>query len=291
MSACQLWLPDPNPIPILPWIDGSYTTSWDTTRWYSLAYIVGILLGWFYLVRLLAENAAPMTREQADGLVTWMTGGIIIGGRLAYVAFYDPEAYLAQPLKIFQLWAGGMSFHGGALGVAIAIILFARNHRLQWLRIIDYVAMCAPIGLFLGRLANFVNGELWGSPTTVPWGIVFPHGGPLPRHPSQLYEAMLEGPILFLLLWCLFRFTSSRQRPGLLSGAFILGYGLFRFLVEYVREPDQQLIGFAAETGLHMGQWLCLPMIVGGAGLMLWTCRNPRRVAAHQSWSAHLWRI
>jgi phosphatidylglycerol---prolipoprotein diacylglyceryl transferase len=226
-------------------------------RWYSLAYIAGILLGWFYLVKLLADDGAPMAKEQADALVTWVTAGIILGGRLAYVVFYDSGTYLAQPLKVFKLWAGGMSFHGGALGVAIAIFLFSQRHRLNWLRIIDYVAMSAPIGLFLGRLANFVNGELWGRPTDLPWGIVFPGAGPLPRHPSQLYEAMLEGPILFLLLWCLFRFTSARRRPGLLSGAFVLGYGVFRFLVEFIREPDQQLAAFASATGLHMGQWLC----------------------------------
>lgn len=243
-------------------------------RWYSLAYIAGILLGWFYLGRLLDQDAAPMRRDHADSLVVWVTLGIILGGRLAYVLFYDPGTYLAEPLKMFQLWAGGMSFHGGALGVGIAIILFARRHRLDWLRIIDYVAMCAPIGLFLGRLANFVNGELWGRPTSLSWGIVFPGAGPLPRHPSQLYEAALEGPVLFLLLWCLFRFTGARARPGIISGAFVLGYGVFRFLVEYIREPDQQLVGFAAETGLHMGQWLCVPMILGGAGLILWASRQ-----------------
>ncbi|WP_231565124.1 prolipoprotein diacylglyceryl transferase [Sphingomonas sp. Ant H11] len=238
-------------------------------RWYSLAYIAGILLGWFYLVKLLADDGAPMAKEQADALVTWVTAGIILGGRLAYVVFYDSGTYLAQPLKVFKLWAGGMSFHGGALGVAIAIFLFSQRHRLNWLRIIDYVAMSAPIGLFLGRLANFVNGELWGRPTDLPWGIVFPGAGPLPRHPSQLYEAMLEGPILFLLLWCLFRFTSARRRPGLLSGAFVLGYGVFRFLVEFIREPDQQLAAFASATGLHMGQWLCVPMVFAGFLMVL----------------------
>ena len=243
-------------------------------RWYSLAYILGIALGWLYLARLLTENGAPMTRDQADALVTWITAGIILGGRLAYIVFYDPATYFAQPLKVIQLWAGGMSFHGGAVGVAVAIILFARSHRLQWLRVVDYVAICAPIGLLLGRLANFVNGELWGRPTVLPWGIVFPGGGPLPRHPSQLYEAALEGPSLFLLLWCLFHFTNARHRPGLLSGAFVLGYGTLRFLVEFVREPDQQLSAFAAQTGLHMGQWLCVPMIVGGGGLIVWASRK-----------------
>ena len=238
-------------------------------RWYSLAYIGGILLGWRYLIGLLKEEASPMMREYADDLISWIILGILIGGRLGYVLFYDFGAYLAQPLNILRLWEGGMSFHGGALGTGLAIFVFARRNKLEWLRIFDYVSMCAPIGLFLGRLANFVNGELWGRPTTLPWGIIFPDAGPLPRHPSQIYEAVLEGPVLFLILWCLFRFTSARRRPGLLCGAFVLGYGFFRFLVEYVREPDKQLAQFAAATGLHMGQWLCVPMILGGALLIV----------------------
>lgn len=237
-------------------------------RWYSLAYLAGITLGWCYLVRLLAEPGAPMSREDADNLIVWLTLGIIAGGRIAYVLFYDLQAYIAHPLNIFKLWQGGMSFHGGALGVAVAILLFARREKLNWLRLLDYVAMCAPIGLFLGRLANFVNGELWGRTTTLPWGIVFPGAGLQPRHPSQIYEAVLEGPLLFALLWCLFRFTGARYRPGFLCGAFILGYGVVRFLIEFVREPDRQLAGFTVVTGLHMGQWLCIPMILGGAALI-----------------------
>lgn len=239
-------------------------------RWYSLAYLAGILFGWWYLVRLLAEPGAPMSRNDADNLIVWLTLGIIAGGRLAYVLFYDLQAYIAQPLNIFKLWQGGMSFHGGALGVAVAILLYARREKLDWLRIIDYVAMCAPIGLFLGRLANFVNGELWGRTTFLPWGIIFPGAGPLPRHPSQIYEAILEGPLLFALLWCLFRFTGARERPGTLCGSFILGYGVIRFLVEFVREPDSQLVEFASRTGLHMGQWLCVPMIIAGGALIAW---------------------
>lgn len=237
-------------------------------RWYSLAYLAGIMLGWSYLLRLLAEPGAPMSRDDADNLIVWLTLGIIAGGRIAYVLFYDLQAYISHPLNIFKLWQGGMSFHGGALGVALAILLYARRKKLNWLRIMDYVAMCAPIGLLLGRLANFVNGELWGRPTSLPWGIVFPGAGPLPRHPSQIYEAGLEGLLLFSVLWCLFRFTGARYRPGTLSGSFILGYGAFRFLVEFVREPDSQLAEFASRTGLHMGQWLCVPMILVGAALI-----------------------
>lgn len=237
-------------------------------RWYSMAYLAGIVLGWLYLIRLTRDDAAPLGRNDADELVTWATLGIIAGGRLAYVLFYEPAAYLADPLSIFALWRGGMSFHGGAFGVGLAIFLYCRSRKLAWLRVLDYVAMCAPIGLMLGRIANFINGELWGRPTTLPWGIIFPDGGPLPRHPSQLYEAALEGPLLFVLLWALYRFTDVRQRPGILAGSFVLGYGVLRFLVEFVREPDQQLIAFAQATGLHMGQWLCMPMIVGGIALI-----------------------
>ena len=237
-------------------------------RWYSLAYLAGIALGWLYLVRLTRDSEAPLGRDNVDELITWATIGIIAGGRLAYVIFYEPAGFMADPVSIFALWHGGMSFHGGAFGVGLAIFLYCRNRQLSWLQVLDYVAMCAPIGLMLGRIANFINGELWGRPTTLPWGIIFPDGGPQPRHPSQLYEALLEGPVLFLVLWLLFRFTDARQRPGVLSGSFVLGYGVLRFLVEFVREPDRQLIAFAQATGLHMGQWLCVPMIVGGAALI-----------------------
>lgn len=244
-------------------------------RWYSLAYLAGIVLGWRYLIRLTREDDAPLGPSDADELVTWATIGIIAGGRLAYVVFYEPAAYLADPLSILALWRGGMSFHGGAFGVGLAIFLYCRNHKLDWLRMLDYVAMCAPIGLMLGRIANFINGELWGRPTSLPWGIVFPDGGPLPRHPSQLYEAVLEGPLLFFALWALYRFCSAHRRPGVLTGCFVLGYGVLRFLIEFVREPDRQLIVFAQATGLHMGQWLCIPMIAGGAALVVRGLKRP----------------
>lgn len=237
-------------------------------RWYSMAYLAGIVLGWLYLIHLTRDENSPLGRNDADELITGATVGIIAGGRLAYVLFYEPAAYLADPLSIFTLWRGGMSFHGGAFGVGLAIFLYCRNRRLSWIRVLDYVAMCAPIGLMLGRIANFINGELWGRPTTLPWGIVFPGGGPLPRHPSQLYEAALEGPLLFVIMWALYRFSGANRRPGVLTGCFVLGYGVLRFLVEFVREPDQQLLAFAQATGLHMGQWLCVPMIIGGGALI-----------------------
>jgi phosphatidylglycerol:prolipoprotein diacylglycerol transferase len=233
-------------------------------RWYSIAYIAGIVLGWWYLLRLLAQPAAPMVRAQADDLVFYATLGVILGGRLGYVIFYGLEMIL-HPLQIFKLWDGGMSFHGGAAGVSLALILFARRHGLDWLRVHDYVACTVPIGLFFGRLANFVNGELWGKATDLPWAIVFPgsHDG-LARHPSQLYEAGLEGLALFAVLGFLFWFTAARRKPGMLVGVFLVGYGLARFTVEFFREPDAQLVAFAARTGLHMGQWLTLPMFIGG---------------------------
>ena len=247
-------------------------------RWYSLAYIGGILIGWWYLLRLLETPGAPMARRHADDLVTWATLGIILGGRLAYVLFYDLERYIAHPGDIVRLWEGGMSFHGGVIGVSTAIILYAWKHKLNWLRMHDYICCVVPIGLGLGRLANFINGELWGRPTNMPWGVVFPDGGPLARQPSQFYEAGLEGAGLFLLLWWLFHRTPARYEPGRLVGTFLLGYGVIRFMLEFIREPDAKLTAFAAATGLHMGQWLSVPMIVGGGWLIATAKRRRVRV-------------
>ncbi len=250
-------------------------------KWYSLAYIAGILIGWWYLLRLLKEPGAPMSRRHADDLVFYATLGIILGGRLGYVIFYAPEMFL-EPLRILKLWDGGMSFHGGVIGTTVAIILMSRRHGLNWLRVHDYVACCAPFGLFFGRLANFVNGELWGKPANLPWAIVFPNTVPGPiqpaRHPSQLYEAGLEGLVLFAILWWLFWKTKSRYEPGKLVGAFLLGYGCFRFFVEYFREPDQQFDGTFLATFIHMGQILCLPMIVGGIWLIATARKRRERV-------------
>lgn len=243
-------------------------------RWYSLAYIAGILLGWWLLTRMVRRPGAPMTARHVDDLVTWCTLGVILGGRLGYVLFYDPATYLANPLKIFQLWEGGMAFHGGFAGVIIAILLYCRANGLSVWRVLDYVAVVTPIGLLLGRLANFVNGELWGRVTDGSWGLIFPDGGPYPRHPSQLYQAGLEGLFLLLLLSFLFWRTNARLRPGLLGGLFVGLYGLFRFLVEYVREPDAQLGTLA--TGLTMGQTLSLPMILFGLWHATQSFRRPR---------------
>jgi len=246
-------------------------------KWYSLAYLAGILVGYWYLLKLIAQPGSPMARRHADDMIFYATLGIIVGGRLAYVIFYQPEI-LAHPLDILKLWNGGMSFHGGVIGVTAAILLLCRKEGLNWLRVHDYVACCAPFGLFFGRIANFINGELWGKPTDVAWAMIFPTGGPLPRHPSQLYEAGLEGLLLGLILWYAFWKTKARYEPGKLVGIFLLGYGLARFSVEFFREADAQLMEFAQRTGLHMGQWLTLPMIAGGLYLILTAKRRRVRV-------------
>ena len=252
-------------------------------RWYSLGYLAGIFIGFWYMLKLLGKPGAPMARRHADDLVFYASLGIILGGRLGYVLFYNLEYYLGNPLEILKLWDGGMSFHGGVIGTTVGILYLARKEGLNWLRIHDYVACCAPPGIFLVRLANFVNHELWGAETTVPWAVRFPELGPTgvmtlgpPRHPSQLYEAALEGLVLMAILAFMFWKTKARYEPGKLVGAFIFFYGVFRFAIEFVREPDSQLIAFADATGLHMGQWLSVPMILGGIYLM--ATANRRRV-------------
>ncbi|MBL6454022.1 prolipoprotein diacylglyceryl transferase [Belnapia sp. T6] len=236
-------------------------------RWYALAYIAGILGGWWLARRLVALPPQVATREQIDDFVTWTTLGIILGGRLGYVLFYRPIHYLTHPLEIFEVWQGGMSFHGGALGVIIAIFLFCRQQRLDPLGFADRVTAVVPIGLCLGRLANFINGELWGRVSDVPWAMVFPTGGPEPRHPSQLYQAGMEGMLLFILLQVLVHQPAIRARRGFVSGAFLAGYGVARFIGEFFRQPDA-FLGFLF-AGATMGQLLSLPMILVGAWLML----------------------
>jgi len=249
---------------------------WFNLKWYSIAYIAGIILGWWYLLRLIAQPGAPMARRHADDLVFYATLGIILGGRLGYAVFYAPGMF-ASPWQILRLWDGGMSFHGGAIGTSVAMILFARANKLNALRVHDYLSCTIPGGLFFGRLANFVNGELWGKPTDVAWGIIFPRtGNDVARHPSQLYEAGLEGLLLGAVLWYFFWRTKARYDPGKLTGIFVGGYGIARFMVEYFREPDDQLREFANATGLHMGQWLCVPMIIAGAYLIA-TAKNRRQ--------------
>jgi len=242
-------------------------------RWYSLAYIAAILVGWWQLSRMIRRPQPVMTSEQLDRYITWATLGVILGGRLGYVLFYNLDQYLADPLGIFRLWDGGMSFHGGAAGVILTYFGFGWANKVSGLRVLDHVATVAPWGLLFGRLANFINGELWGRPTGSDWGVIFPGAGPDPRHPSQLYEAALEGVVLLLVLQFLFWKTGARLRPGLLSGVFGIGYGVSRFIVEYFREPDRQL-GILS-TGLTMGQTLTLPLILAGLGLLVLALMRP----------------
>ena len=253
-------------------------------RWYSLGYLAGIFIGYWYLLKLIAQPGAPLARRHADDLVFYSSLGIILGGRIGYVLFYNLSYYLQHPLQILKLWDGGMSFHGGVIGTTLGIIYLARKEGLNWLRVHDYVACCAPFGLGLVRIANFINGELWGGTTNLPWAVRFPlvMGQPAlgpARHPTQLYEAILEGIVLFAILAYMFWKTKARYEPGKLVGAFILFYGLFRFGIEYVREPDSQFTGTIIEaSGLHMGQWLSIPMILGGLYLMITAAKRRVRV-------------
>lgn len=242
-------------------------------RWYALAYIGGIVLGWWLARRIVALTPAAATRTQVDDFVTWATLGIILGGRLGYVLFYRPGYYLFQPWEALYVWQGGMSFHGGMLGVIIALLWFCRSQRIDPFLFGDRVVTVVPIGLFLGRLANFVNGELWGRVSDVPWAMVFPTGGPEPRHPSQLYQAFLEGICLFVLLQLLVRNPRLRAQPGFLAGVFLAGYGVARIIGEFFRQPDAHL-GFLF-AGATMGQLLSLPMIAAG----LWLMRRSRQPA------------
>jgi phosphatidylglycerol:prolipoprotein diacylglycerol transferase len=251
-------------------------------RWYALAYIGGILLGWVYARAILkSERAwggpAPISLGDFDDFVLWITLGIILGGRIGYVLFYNLPFFIEHPLQIFELWTGGMSFHGGFLGCVIAVILFAHNRGLPIMSLGDIICTVEPIGQFLGRIANFINGELWGRPTDVPWAMVFPGAGPLPRHPSQLYQAGLEGLLVFIVLALMVRF-GALKRPGLIVGAFAVLYGCTRIIGEFFREPDAQL-GFLW-GGLTMGMLLSLPLIAAGVLIVLWAMRRPRRAAS-----------
>ncbi len=239
-------------------------------KWYSLAYLGGIILGYWHLSKMVRQPGSPMAQRHADDLFFYATLGIILGGRLGYAIFYAPELF-ANPLNLLKLWEGGMSFHGGLIGTVLAIAWVSWRAGLNFVRVCDYIAVCVPFGLLFGRLANFMNGELWGREAGpgVPWAMVFPGGGPIARHPSQLYEALLEGFVLMLVLLVLFWQTKARWRPGLLVGTFTLGYALARFTVEFYREPDAQLMDFAMRTGFSMGQWLTIPMMAVGLFFLL----------------------
>ena len=237
-------------------------------RWYGLMYLLGFVAGWWLGIRRIKQGLAPVTRQQLDDLLFLVVLGVILGGRLGYVLFYKPGHYLSHPIEIFYIWQGGMSFHGGLLGVMLAMTFAARKHGIPWLRLMDYVALLIPLGIAAGCMGNFINGELPGRVTDVPWGMVFAGAGDAPRHPSQLYQFGLEGLVLLAFLW----WFSSKPRPtGQVSAMFLLGYGTLRFCTEFFREPDA-FIGFLA-LGFTMGQWLCLAMIAGGAALFAWSRR------------------
>ncbi|MBF0127221.1 MAG: prolipoprotein diacylglyceryl transferase [Magnetococcales bacterium] len=239
-------------------------------RWYGLMYTLTFVLGWPLLKLLARRQAMNLSPEGVADLMMFTLLGVILGGRMGYILFYHFDYYFSNPLAMFRVWEGGMSFHGGLLGVLLAGYLFGRRQGIPFLALGDLLATVTPVGLFLGRIGNFINGELWGRPTELPWGVVFPGAGPLPRHPSQLYEAALEGFFLFVLLWWLGRVPRG---SGFLGGVFLTGYAICRLLVELVREPDAHL-GILS-LGLTMGQWLSLPMLVLGLGLILFS--RPRK--------------
>jgi phosphatidylglycerol:prolipoprotein diacylglycerol transferase len=248
-------------------------------RWYALAYICGIVLGWIYARALLKNGKlwggpAPISLVQLDDFILWVTIGIILGGRTGYVLFYNSVFFIQHPAEILELWKGGMSFHGGFMGCVVAVIWFCRRNNLPILSLGDITTAVGPIGLFLGRIANFINSELWGRPADpgLPWAMIFPNGGPLPRHPSQLYEAGMEGILLFTVLAVMIRFGALR-RPGLILGSFIAIYGLARIIGEHFREPDPQL-GFLW-GGLTMGMLLSVPMVIAGVIIIVWAWRHP----------------
>ena len=246
-------------------------------RWYALAYIAGILLGWVYARALIRNERywggpAPLTVIEFDDFVLWVTLGIILGGRTGYVLFYNLPYFAAHPLQVFQLWHGGMSFHGGFTGCVIAVVLFARSRGIPILSLGDLTCAAAPLGIFFGRIANFINGELWGRPTDVPWAMVFPNGGPMPRHPSQIYEATLEGLVLFALLFVMIR-LGALKKPGLIVGSFACYYAVARSFSEFFREPDAQL-GFLW-GGATMGQLLSIPLFLAGVAFILYALKHP----------------
>lgn len=245
-----------------------------TLRFYSLAYLAGIVLGYWHLSRMVKAPGSPMAQRHADDLFFYCTLGIIIGGRLGYATFYAPELW-TSPKDLLSLWHGGMSFHGGLVGVLLAILYVSWRGQLSFLRVADYIAVNVPFGMMFGRIANFINGELWGRPTDVSWAMIFPGAGNLPRHPSQLYEAALEGLLMMLVLLGAFWLTRARWRPGLLVGVFTTGIAAARFTVEFFREPDAQLAEFAMRTGLSMGQWLTIPLMVLGLGIFLRALLRP----------------
>jgi len=268
-----------------------------TLRYYSLAYLTGIVLGYWHLSKMIKRPGAPMAQRHADDLFFYCTLGIILGGRLGYAAFYKPELFThftageTVSWDLARLWDGGMSFHGGLIGTTLAIAWVTWRNRLSFIRVCDYIAVNVGFGMLFGRIANFVNGELWGKPSSVAWAMSFCEGRVsdgtcdhfgVPRHPSQLYEALLEGALLIAVMLPLFWKTRARFRPALLVGVFTVLIASARFVVEFFREPDEQLRQFAAESGLHMGQWLSLPLTLVGLALVIWALRRPELTSGYK---------
>jgi len=244
-------------------------------HWYGAMYALAFILGWWFATHRAKQPNSGWNTEEISDFVFFVALGVILGGRVGYVLFYNFPEFIANPLMLFKVWQGGMSFHGGVLGVMLAMYFYGRKTNRPFLAVLDYVGPFIPAGLFTGRVGNFINAELWGKPTDLPWGMVFPNGGPLPRHPSMLYEAFLEGIVLFVVLWLF----SSKSRPlGAISGLGLMLYGVFRFLVEFVRIPDDHL-GYLAFNWLTMGQILCVPMIIGGAWLLWRAYQSPKTVS------------
>lgn len=242
-------------------------------RWYALAYISGLVFGWWYAMRVAARPPHMVAPKAIDDFMVWAVFGVILGGRLGHVLFYYPGYYFENPVEIFMVWKGGMAFHGGLLGVIAALLLFCRKKRLSPVAFGDLLAVVAPVGIFCGRIANFVNQELWGRVTDVPWAVIFPRAGPEPRHPSQLYEAALEGLIPFVILMVLLHKFDARRRPGLLIGVFFSLYGLGRILSETVREPE--ILMSAMPFGTTWGQWLSLPILAFGLIMIVRALKRP----------------
>ena len=253
-------------------------------HWYGLAYVAGIMLGWLVArgmlrnAKLWPNDTPPCTASHLDDFLVWVSLGIVLGGRIGYILFYDFAAILADPIRAIQIWNGGMSFHGGFLGATLAMVFFARRHAIPLWSLFDIVASVAPLGILFGRIANFINGELWGRPSDVPWAMAFPTGGPFPRHPSQLYEALLEGLLIFVVLQVVGRLLGGFRSPGLITGLFVILYALSRVTVEFFREPDPQL-GYLFGGWLTMGMLLSLPMLAVG----VWALLRARRAAGPRS--------
>jgi phosphatidylglycerol:prolipoprotein diacylglycerol transferase len=244
-------------------------------RYYSLAYLLGIILAYWHMLKMIKAPGAPLAKRHAEDLFFYCTLGVILGGRLGYAAFYRPELF--GGVELFRLWDGGMSFHGGVIGVVAAIGWVAWRGQLSFIRVCDYIAVNVGFGMLLGRLANFINGELWGRQveSDVPWAMIFPAGGEVARHPSQLYEALLEGALVIAVMLPLFWNTRARYRPGLLVGVFTVLISAARFVVEFFRQPDEHLAWMVIDTGLSRGQWLSLPLILAGLGLVAWALMRP----------------